>query len=85
MQRLSPLRIGETVREQLQNDLAEENEAVVRLNAGVARSAELGDNGSRALLEDRLASEEEHVDWLESQLSAMDQIGESAYLAEQLG
>ncbi len=85
MQRLFPLRIGETVREQFQNDLAVENEAVARLNAGVAKSVEVGDNGSRALLEGILTSEEEHVDWLETQLSAMDQLGEAAYLAEQMG
>ena len=84
LQRLSPLRVGESVREQFNNDLQTEMEAVARLNAGVKKAVEIGDNGTRALLEDILTHEEEHVDWLETQLLAMDQLGDSAYLAEQM-
>jgi bacterioferritin len=85
MQRLFPLRVGESGREQFTNDLDLEYAAVERLNAGIAKAVELGDNGTRALLEGILTAEEEHVDWLETQIGAMDQLGEAAYLAEQLG
>ena len=84
LQRLSPLRVGETVQEQFENDLAVENEAIVRLNAGIEACVRASDNGTRALLEGILVAEEEHADWLETQLSALNQLGATAYLAEQL-
>lgn len=85
LQRLSTLRVGETVPEQFRNDLAVEQEAVERLNRGIELAVAKSDNGTRALLEDILVSEEEHADWLETQLRAIDALGETAYLAEQLG
>ena len=84
LQRLSPLRVGQTVKEQLESDLNVERDALERLNTGIAACVAASDNGSRALLEQILVSEEEHVDWLETQLEAMRQLGETAYLAEQL-
>ena len=84
LQRLSPLRVGETVPEQFANDLAVEKEAVVRLNRGIEACVAASDNGTRALLERILVSEEEHADWLETQLHAIGALGEVAYLAEQL-
>ena len=84
LQRLSPLRVGETVREQFQSDLALEYAAIERLNRAVAAAAAAGDNGSRHLFEEILVAEEEHTDWLETQLGAMDQLGDNAYLAQQL-
>jgi bacterioferritin len=84
MQRYSPVRVGETVKEQLELDLALEGEALSRLNRGIATCVEKSDNGSRELLERILVSEEEHVDWLETQLEAMRQVGEERYLAQQL-
>jgi bacterioferritin len=84
LQRLSPLRVGETVPEQFRNDLAVEQEAVARLNRGIEACVAASDNGTRALLEGILVSEEEHADWLETQLHAIDALGEVAYLAEQL-
>ena len=84
LQRLSPLRIGETVPEQLGNDLAVEMAALQRLNDGIALCARLGDNGTRELLEDILVEEEHHVDWLETQLETIRQIGLEHYLAQQL-
>jgi bacterioferritin len=84
MQRLFPIKVGETVHEQFELDLAVERQAVVRLNAGVATCVTAGDNTSRALLENILISEEEHADWLETQLEAMRQVGEANYLAQQL-
>jgi bacterioferritin len=84
LQRLSPLRVGETVPEQFRNDLAVEKEAVARLNRGIEACVAASDNGTRALLEGILVSEEEHAEWLETQLHAIDALGEVAYLAEQL-
>ena len=84
LQRLSPLRIGETVPEQLGNDLAVEMAALQRLNEGIGLCTRLGDNGTRELLEDILVEEEHHVDWLETQLETIRQIGLEHYLAQQL-
>jgi bacterioferritin len=84
LQRLSPLRVGETVPEQLRLDLALEHEAIPRLNAGIAAAVAAGDNGTRDLLEDLLVEEEAHADWLETQLSVIAQVGEAHYLAQQL-
>lgn len=84
VQRLGRVRIGESPREMFEADLALEKEAIPRLNAHVALCREQGDNGTRALLEEILRSEEEHLDWLETQLGLMDRLGEQAYLAEQL-
>jgi bacterioferritin len=84
MQRLFPVRVGETVAEQLELDLAVEHEAVPRLNRGIELCVEVGDNGTRELLADILVSEEEHVDWLETQLETIRQIGLELYLSQQL-
>lgn len=84
LQRYFKLRIGQTVREQFEADLSVENEAIPRLNKGIAYCREVGDNGTRALLEEILVSEEEHKDWLETQLDLMDRVGDKAYIAEQI-
>ncbi len=84
MQRLSPVRVGETVVEQFTLDLELEKVARDRLNNGIAVCVELGDNATRAMLEKILISEEEHADWLETQLETIRQIGEANYLAQQL-
>ena len=84
LQRLGSVRLGETPVEQLRLDLEVEREAVDRFNRGIALAVELGDNGTRELLAGMLVSEEEHVDWLETQLSLVDDLGEQLYLNEQL-
>jgi bacterioferritin len=84
VQRIGVIRIGETVVEQLKSDLALEKDAVVRLNTGVEACRQIGDNGSRLLLEEILKSEEEHIDWLEAQLALVAQVGEQNYLSEQI-
>ena len=84
LQRLSALRVGESVPEQFRNDLAVEKEAIERLNRGIALAVGKSDNGTRSLLEEILIAEEEHADWLETHLHAIDALGEAAYLAEQL-
>jgi bacterioferritin len=84
LQRLLPLQVGETVLEQLQNDLAVEVAALERFNRGIELAVAKSDNGTRELLAGMLVSEEGHVDWLETQLEAIRQIGIEQYLAEQL-
>ena len=84
MQRLNPVRVGETVPEQFQLDLELEYEAVKRFNAGIAACVTAGDNTTRALLERILVSEEDHIDWLETQQETIRQIGEANYLSQQL-
>lgn len=84
VQRLFKITIGETVPEQLKVDLALEVDAVKRLNAGIETCREADDNNSRHLLEEILEDEEEHIDWLEAQLSLIEQVGVPNYLAQQI-
>ena len=84
LQRLGTVRVGETVAEKLALALELETEAVERLNRGIALAVDQADNGSRELLEDILEGEEEHADWLESQLSLIEQVGEQLYQAQQI-
>ncbi len=84
LQRLFPVVVGETVPEQFQVDVALEYGAVERLNRGIALAVEKGDNGTRELLAEILVSEEDHIDWLETQQETIRQIGADQYLAQQL-
>jgi len=84
MAHLKPLRVGQDVKSQLENDLALEIEAVGQLNAAIADAVAAGDNGSRELFEKILTDEEQHVDWLEAQLGAINDMGLGNYLAQQL-
>lgn len=84
MNELFALRIGRNVKEQLENDLQLEYEAVPRLNRGIALAVQVGDNGSRELLTKILTDEEHHVDYLEAQLNIIREIGIENYLAQQI-
>ena len=84
LQRLDRLHIGQTVPEQMKSDVELEYAAVRRLNDGIKLCRDLGDNASEALLLEILRSEESHIDWLETQIRLIEQLGEKAYLAEQL-
>lgn len=84
VQRLGAIGVGETTLEKLRLALELEREAIDRLNRGIALCVERGDNGSRDLLEDILEGEEDHADWLETQLALVDQIGEGLYLSQQV-
>ncbi len=84
LQRYGTVAVGETVPEQLELDRQTEVAAVERYNRGVALAVAKGDNGTRELLEDRLTDEESHLDWIETQLSAIKDIGIQNYLAQQL-
>lgn len=84
MQRLDKLHIGQTVPEQMRADLDVEYRAVKRLNDGLALCREKGDHASEEILRKILVAEEEHVDWIETQIGLIEKLGENAYLAEQL-
>jgi bacterioferritin len=84
VQRLGRISIGENVHEVLKSDYALELEALPRLNQGIELCREVGDNNSRHLLEEILQEEEEHVDWIEAQLSLIEQVGIQNYLAQQI-
>jgi bacterioferritin len=84
VQRLGTVRIGENVPEKLALALELEKNAIDRLNAGIALCVADGDNGSRELLDDILTGEEEHADWIETQLELISQVGDAHYLAQQI-
>ena len=83
-QALGKLRIGETPREILECDLALEQEALPPLREAIAYCESVADYVSRQLFVDILDSEEEHIDWLATQLSVIDRIGEPNYLLTKL-
>ncbi|MGC8779688.1 MAG: bacterioferritin [Anaerolineae bacterium] len=82
--KLNPLHIGDSVLEQLKSDLAAEQAAVKAYNDAVKQAVEVGDNGTRAMLESILKDEEDHLDWLEAQLDQIEQMGIQNYLAQQV-
>ena len=84
VQRLDPVRIGESVPEQLSADLAVEAHAIDALRRGIVVCAEKSDTVTRLLLEEILRSEEEHVDYLETQLSLVESLGLAQYLQLQV-
>ncbi len=84
LQHLDRLRIGESAKEALQADLALEREAMAPLKEGIALCEKNQDYISRELLEDILKSEEEHIDWLETQLELYEKLGEQNYLQSQV-
>lgn len=82
--RLNPVHIGADVAAQLNYDRSAEEGAIKIYNDSVRLAAELGDNGTRELLEDILKDEEDHIDWLEAQLDQIQQMGLQNYLLGQL-
>ena len=84
LQRLGKLNVGTTVLEILKNDLALESTAIPLLNKSIETCRQIGDSTSEHLLIDILAAEEDHVDWLETQLELIKQIGEAHYLAQHI-
>jgi len=84
VQRLGKVNIGQTVDEQMKVDLALEAAAIPVLNRGIELCRDEGDNGTADLLEDVLEDEEEHANWLEAQLTLIQQAGLQNYLAEQI-
>ena len=85
LESLSSVRSGRTVEEQMENDRLLEVAAIERYRRGVALAEQHGDVGTRELLEHLLVGEEEHLDWIETQQSAISDIGIQNYLQAQLG
>ena len=83
-QNLGKLRIGETPLEILKADLALELEALPTLKQAIAHCEQVGDYVSRELFADILESEEEHIDWIETQLSLIARVGEQNYLQSKI-
>ena len=79
------INIGGTVEQQFKNDVQVEYDAVKRLNAGIHLCSAQNDAGSRELLEHILVDEEHHIDWLEAQMTLIEQMGIQNYLAQQVG
>jgi bacterioferritin len=84
LQRLGKVNVGETVPEQLRLDGEVERAAIKKLNEGIELCRTLADNGSRELLEEILKAEEQHLNWIEAQLTLIEQVGEAHYLAQQI-
>ena len=84
LQDLGTLRIGENTREILESDLALELEALPVLREAIAHCESVRDYVSRELFEDILESEEEHVDWIETQLELIGKIGAENYLQSKM-
>jgi bacterioferritin len=84
LQRLGTVRVGETVPEQCELDVELERAAVERYNRAIALCVDHGDNGTREILDGKLRGEEDHLDWLESQLELIRQVGVENYLATQI-
>ncbi|WP_226505053.1 MULTISPECIES: bacterioferritin [Pseudomonas] len=85
LQELGKILIGEHTQEMLECDLKLEHKAHQDLKAAIAHCESVGDFGSREMLEDILESEEEHIDWLETQLGLIDKIGIENYLQSGMG
>lgn len=81
---LNPIHIGATVEKQFRNDWTAEEGAVKAYNDAIKLCVEVGDNGTREMLDSILSDEEEHIDWIEAQLEQIEQMGVQNYLAEKI-
>ena len=84
MQRLGTVTVGETVPEQFKADLKAEMEMVKTLTDGINHCAKVGDFTTRHMLEDMVKDEDAHIDWIETQLDTIKQVGLENYLTEQI-
>ena len=83
--KLNDIHIGPDVYKQLKNDWDAEQGAILAYNNGIRMAVEVGDNGTRVLLDSIIQDEENHIDWLEAQLDQIEQLGLQNYLTEQVG
>lgn len=81
---LKPMHIGADVEAQLKNDWQAERDAITAYNEAIRLTAELKDHGTEELLESILKDEEDHIDWIETQLDQIAQMGVQIYLSEQV-
>jgi len=82
---LNKIYIGAEVESQLKNDWRAEDSAIKAYNENIGLATEVGDNGTRDLLQSILMEEEDHIDWIEAQLDQISHIGIQNYLVEQIG
>jgi bacterioferritin len=80
---LNAMHIGPVVETQFKNDWNAEDGAIKAYNDGVRLTGELGDNGTKTILESILKDEEDHIDWLEEQQDQISQMGIQIYLSQQ--
>lgn len=81
---LNKVNIGSTIEDQFKKDLAAEVRCIKMYNEAIQLSAELADGGTKELLDSVIVDEEEHADWLEAQLSQIEQMGIQNYLSGQV-
>lgn len=84
LQRLNQVKVGESVLEDLQLNLQSEKDAVEVLSGSITHCARVEDYTTRGLLEGMVRSEEEHIDWIETQLETINTIGLELYLNQQI-
>lgn len=84
VQKLNPITVGENAEEMLQLALDSEKAAVAQFNSSAEECHTLGDHGTAAVFEQMVQDEEEHADWFESQLDAVERVGLAQYLAQQI-
>jgi bacterioferritin len=84
LQRYHKLHVGETVKEQFESDVQLEYAAIAFLNQGIDAARRASDNATEDMFTRILVSEEQHTDWLETQLELIRQVGEQNYLAQQM-
>ncbi|MCC6381864.1 MAG: bacterioferritin [Dehalococcoidia bacterium] len=84
MQRLNTIVVGENVLECLRGDLELEKSAVALLQEAITHCQQVGDYTTRGMLEEMITDEEEHVDWFETQLTTIEQVGLENYLSQQI-
>jgi bacterioferritin len=84
VQRLNPITIGESAEEMLVLALDSEKAAVAQFNESAKVCRELGDHGTAAVFDEMVRDEEQHADWFEAQLGAIERVGAAQYLAQQI-
>ena len=84
LQRLNQIMVGESVQEDLELNLQAEQAAVETLNEAIAHCASVGDFTTRSILEQMVRSEEEHIDWIETQIETINIVGIDLYLNQQI-
>jgi len=83
--KLNKINIGPDVEKMHKNDWKAEETAIKGYNDSIQVAREVGDNGTREILESILREEEGHIDWIEAQQSQIEQMGIQNYLVEQTG
>jgi bacterioferritin len=84
VQRMNTVQVGETVPEQLKLDLKAEQEMLTLLSDGVVHCTKVADFTTRHMFEDMAKDVDQHIDWIETQMETIKQVGLENYLAEQI-